>query len=136
MNMTFLKLIVLALLTLVSVTSRTSNNANINNAPVIQSQAAEFAKQAAYISALATVCGQNTIVFSNRVLEAIGVLGKDGGDKLFAWMAYRQMTDASHIAQLRQHALEISCPRVVSDYRKLPLMQANYQTAVLPKLAE
>jgi hypothetical protein len=102
--------------------------------PVVQSDAMQFAIQAGSIAAFAQVCGENTTTFSNRVLLVINKLGADGGDKITAWMSYKQLTAPQQIALLKARKINLSCQQVLTAYRNLPLMQQNYTNDVLNKM--
>lgn len=128
------KLILLIVLMLPSLIAAQTPTPPVASVPVVHSDAMQFAIQAGSIAAFAEVCGENTTNFSNRVLLVINKLGTDGGDKITAWMSYKQLTAPQQISALKTRKLNLSCQQVLAAYRNLPLMQQNYMNNVLNKM--
>lgn len=112
----------------------TSAGAAVTSSPSTnpQSNAIEFAKQAAAIAGAAQACGQNTSDFSARVREAINKLTSDPTEQAASLLIYQQLAQATQSAESKNQT--IPCTQVAQDFLKLPIMQPDYKTAVIDKL--
>lgn len=98
----------------------------------LQSNAIEFARQAGSIAGIASACGQNLDDFSARITEAFNKLAYDSADKTAAALVYQRIRQEAQIAEKKNQM--IPCPKVLHDFRNLPIMQADYKTNVIDQL--
>lgn len=97
-----------------------------------QSKAIEFARQAGAIAGVAQACGQNISDFSARITEAINKLTNNPADIAGALLIYQKIAQEAEITEKKN--LVIPCPKVLQDYHNLPIMQADYKSAVIAQL--
>jgi hypothetical protein len=112
-----------------------ANDPNTNAAPSTanpQNKAMEFARQAGTIAGVAQACGQNIADFTQRITEAVSKLTNNPADKAGAMLVYQQV---AHEAQMSEQKMQhIPCPKVLEDYRNLPIMQADYKEKIIMQL--
>jgi hypothetical protein len=97
------------------------------------SNADQFAVQAGAIAGAAQACGQDITEYNSRINEAINVLGTNASDKQQALTLYDKTLSGIQYTQTKLH--DLNCPQVIQSYQTLPIMRADYQTTVLPALA-
>lgn len=95
--------------------------------------AIDFAQQAGSIAGAAAACGQNISVFMQRTQEALDLMAVNDLDKATAMQAFQQNLLNVQMRQAQKPTLP--CSQVLQDYAALPLLQDDYKTSVLPKLA-
>lgn len=95
--------------------------------------AIDFAQQAGSIAGAAAACGQNISVFMQRTQEALNLMAVNDLDKSTAMQAFQQNLLNVQMRQAQKPTLP--CSQVLQDYAALPLLQDDYKTSVLPKLA-
>lgn len=105
----------------------------ICNVSFAATTAIDFAEQAGSIAGAAAACGQNISVFMQRTQEALNLMAVNDLDKATAMQAFQQNLLNVQMRQAQKPTLP--CSQVLQDYAALPLLQDDYKTSVLPKLA-
>lgn len=96
------------------------------------SAAVYFAKQAGVIAGAAEACGQPISIMVMRTGEVIDALVTDPMDKTYATAAFETTRQKSHDNLIQSQ--QITCPKVITDFNNLPLLQPDYRTTVLQPL--
>lgn len=134
---TTLSLILLSGISLSALANNPVMNSNASASPSLAaanppSKAIEFARQAGTIAGVALACGQNVADFSARITEAINKLSNNPTDIAGAQLIYQRVTQEAKMAEKKNQV--IPCTKVLQDYHNLPIMQADYKSAVIAQL--
>ena len=91
-----------------------------------------FAKQSGTIAGFAEACGQPVSTMVMRSGEVIEALALDATDKTYATAAFEKSRQEASASQTQSQ--QIACPKVISDFNSLPLLQPDYEKTVIAPL--
>lgn len=96
-----------------------------------QTSAMVFVKQAALLGGAAYACGADVNDYVSRVNQVLYRMSISSGDKVLASAHFQRAFVQAQTMQVYSPA--VSCQKVIEDFHAIPLMQNDYQQAVLPQ---
>lgn len=104
-----------------------------NNLAIAGTQATNLAEQMGGVAGIAEACGQNINLLNRRVHDSIKLIAANAGDAENALRAYNLAYRANF--NLQVSVKSVPCKQALQTYRDLPLLQNDYENALLQKKA-